>query len=357
VTGDLPTDALTGCLLGTAVGDSLGLPYEGVSRRRAAKLFPGPLRHRFVFRRGMISDDTEHSLFVAQALLAHPESPDAFAKSLAWKLRWWFLGLPAGVGLATIRACLKLWLGFPPAKSGVRSAGNGPAMRTALLGAYFGEDEDALRRHVEAATIITHRDPRALTGAMAVAVCAQVGAKSEASARPDVSTVLERLKNLAPSDGEWVSAMDKLSVHLASDRAVLDFADSLSLQRGVTGYIYHTVPVTIYAWLRHWGDFRSTLEAVVRCGGDADTTGAIAGALAGATVGLQGIPAEWLDGIKDWPRSTELLREVAGSLVGRKGGQSGLGPVGYPWPAVAPRNLFFLAVVLVHGFRRLLPPY
>ncbi|TVS08433.1 MAG: hypothetical protein EA424_28605 [Planctomycetaceae bacterium] len=44
------------------------------------------------------------------------------------------LGLPAGVGMATARACLKLWLGFPPKRSGVDSAGNGPAMGKAVLG-------------------------------------------------------------------------------------------------------------------------------------------------------------------------------------------------------------------------------
>ena len=75
----------------------------------------------------MISDDTEHTLMVAQSLLKHPDDADAFARSLAWRLRWWVLGLPAGVGLATARACLKLWLGFSPERSGIWSAGNGPA--------------------------------------------------------------------------------------------------------------------------------------------------------------------------------------------------------------------------------------
>ena len=55
-----------------------------------------------------------------------------------------------------------------------------------------------------------------------------------------------------------------------------DFAASLGLTNGVTGYIYHTVPVAVYAWLRHYGDFRVTLEAVLDCGGDTDTVGAIA---------------------------------------------------------------------------------
>ncbi len=59
----------------------------------------------------------------------------------------------------------------------------------------------------------------------------------------------------------------------------------------------------VYAWLRHYGDFRATLEAALDCGGDTDTVGAIAGALAGATTGAAAIPEPWLRGIIDWPRS------------------------------------------------------
>ena len=101
-------------LLGTAVGDSVGLARRGPVAAPASAYAPGPWRHRFLCGRGMISDDTEHTLLVAQSLLTHPDDAAAFSRSLAWRLRWWFLGLPAGIGLATARACLKLWLGFPP---------------------------------------------------------------------------------------------------------------------------------------------------------------------------------------------------------------------------------------------------
>lgn len=78
----------------------------------------------------MIRDDTEHTLMVAQTLLTHPDDAMTFGRSLAWRLRWWFLGLPAGVGLATARACLKIWPGFPLDHSGVYSAGNDAAKRS-----------------------------------------------------------------------------------------------------------------------------------------------------------------------------------------------------------------------------------
>ena len=72
----------------------------------------------------------------------------------------------------------------------------------------------------------------------------------------------------------------------------------------------------------------------------------------GAVVGEQGVPADWLDGIGDWPRNITLLRGVADRLAAGEGG-----PVRYLCPATLPRNLLFLLIVLMHGFRRLLPPY
>jgi ADP-ribosyl-[dinitrogen reductase] hydrolase len=357
VRDDTVQDRLAGVLLGTAVGDSVGLPAEGLSPRRCQRLLPGPWRHRLLCGRGMISDDTEHTLMVAQSLLKHPGDAAAFGRSLAWRLRWWFLGLPAGVGLATARACLKLWLGFSPQRSGVYSAGNGPAMRSALLGAYFCEDQDMIERFVTASTRLTHADPRALTGALAVARLAAWAVQHEPAEPPSAEFVADLLTNLASADREWGELVGKLLAAWARKESVAAFASFLGLGGGVTGYVYHTVPVAVYAWLRHYGDFRASLEAVLDCGGGTDTGGAIVGALAGGTVGASGIPADWISGVIDWPRSDGLLRKVASRLGQQKREGQPLGPVGYFWPAVLPRNLLFLIVVLLHGFRRLAPPY
>lgn len=91
----------SGVLVGTAVGDALGLPAEGFSPEQIQRRWGNHWKMRFVFGRGMISDDTEHTLMVAQALLEHPDDVAAFQRSLAWKLRWWFVALPAGVGLVS----------------------------------------------------------------------------------------------------------------------------------------------------------------------------------------------------------------------------------------------------------------
>lgn len=343
---------LTGLLLGTAVGDALGLPAEGLSRHRIEQRWHGVWRHRFIFGRGMCSDDTEHTVFVAQALLAHPEDPAAFQRCLAWKLRLWLLGLPAGIGLATLRAILKLWLGFTPARSGVFSAGNGPAMRSAILGACFVDEHPKRRAFVSAATRITHTDPKAETAALAVA---EAAAWAVNQGEP-VEKLLERLPALG-HDNQWPTLCRKLTDALSREASVASFAEELGLRNGVSGYAYHSVPVALYAWLRHPRDFPTALKAALDCGGDTDTVGAIVGALAGASCGVHGIPAAWLNGIWEWPRSTSILKAVASRLAQQKAAGQPLGPVRYFWPGLIPRNLLFLAVVLAHGFRRLAPPW
>ncbi|MGO9115208.1 MAG: ADP-ribosylglycohydrolase family protein [Thermoguttaceae bacterium] len=350
-------DRLAGILLGTAVGDALGLPVEGLSPQRRRRLMPDGWRHRFFLGRGMISDDTEHTLIVAQSLLRHPAAVDAFQRRLAWHLRWWFAGLPAGIGMATARACVKLWLGFPLARSGVFSAGNGPAMRSALIGGYFHDQPEMLHGFVLASTRLTHTDPKASVGTEAVARLAAWTVEHDPAEQPDVASIAARLAELAPQDREWCEWIEHMLAALAAGTSVPEFAISLGLSKGVTGYIYHTVPIAAYAWLRYYGDFRVTVEAALDCGGDTDTVGAIAGALAGATAGEVGIPEPWLRGIIDWPRSIRLLRKVGDRLAEQLHTGRCLGEISYFWPAVLPRNLFFLLVVLFHGFRRLAPPY
>lgn len=152
-----PHHSLIHSLLGTALGDSLGLPSEGMSRSRIAKRWKGPLEQRFLFGHGMISDDTEHTILVAQSLLLCGGEPAIFQKRLAGKLRWWFAGLPAGIGLATAKAIIKLWIGFPPGRNGVFSAGNGPVMRAPILGVYFANDSGPRASFVKASTRLRHR--------------------------------------------------------------------------------------------------------------------------------------------------------------------------------------------------------
>jgi ADP-ribosylglycohydrolase len=347
--------AIVGSILGTAVGDAMGLPYEALSKRRGVRLLGEPDRHRFLFGRGMVSDDTEHTCMVAQALIASAGDADEFARQMAWRLRWWLAGVPAGIGKATLLSILKLWCGFSPHNSGVFSAGNGPAMRSAVLGAAI-DDVDRLQALVRVSTRITHTDPKAEYGALAVALAARLGREQNGV---NGSVYLERLRSLLPSEaaGEFLALMDKSVRSAAAGESTPVFAESLGLGKGVSGYVYHTVPVAIHAWLRHGGDYRSAVMEVIRCGGDTDTTAAIVGGIAGAALGKDGIPAEWLSGLWEWPRTVAWMERLGECLEwalaeGRGGVVPRLSAVG-----LMGRNGVFLLVLLGHVARRCLPPW
>ncbi|MBF0499811.1 MAG: ADP-ribosylglycohydrolase family protein [Candidatus Riflebacteria bacterium] len=351
-------EGVIGSLLGTAVGDSLGLPFEGLVPARARRLFSGSIRQRLVFGRGMLSDDTDHACLTALAITRSPSDHDLFIRNLAWYLRFWGASLPAGIGFATLRAIGKLWLGFGCSSSGVFSAGNGPAMRSPIIGASFVDDDPGLVTMVRLSTRLTHTDPKAEAGALLAAFATRYAIKNPGKS-PSSSGILESLRVALGEDitKELSILVEKADKSAASGCTTPEFAASIGLERGVSGYMYHTIPCVLHAWFRHPDDFRAAIEDLLACGGDADTTCAILGGIMGAGLGKAGIPADWLNGIMDWPWNVTSIEEAGNRLA--KALESRL-PQPVPaiiWPAVFVRNLAFLAIILGHGFRRLLPPY
>ena len=345
---------LVGSLIGTAMGDSIGLPYEGLSRHRGAKMLGAPTRQRLFFGHGMVSDDTEHACMTAQALIVSGGDVAVFRKNLASRLRWWLLPLPAGVGLATARAILRLWVGISPERSGVFSAGNGPAMRAPIIGAAI-DDMHALRALVRASTRLTHTDEKAEVGALAAALAAHMAARQGQVAGDDFLAQLTAL--LAGEGGEFLALMRRAVQAANQGQTTQEFAAALGLERGVSGYMWHTLPVVIHAWLTHQNDFRAAIISIVECGGDTDSTAAILGGIVGASCGPTGIPAEWQSALLEWPRSIRWM-----TRLGRVLAQAPVAGVKKRvrdlfFPVVLLRNVFFLGVVLFHGLRRLLPPY
>ncbi len=336
-----PAARYIGCLVGTAVGDSLLLVGERLSRSRIARRYPGRLQHRFFFGRGLVSDDTEHHALVAQCLLAHPDDVDAFSRRFAWRLRWWFVCLPAGIGMATLKACVRLWLGFPRTRSGVASGGDGPAMRVAIVGARFADDPGRRRAYVDAATLLTHRHPHALAGARAVAETAAWVVRGERL------EALWSALGACSDDPIWAERLEILRRWHADGTPVDALADGIGCARSVSGWSMHAVPLAIGAWLRHRDDSAAGLEAIFRCGGDTATIGAIAGAWWGIDRGEAAFDPTWISGIVDVPLSIGVLRRIGAALA------VGSGPVRWAWPLMPVRALVFLATVIVHVLRRM----
>jgi ADP-ribosylglycohydrolase len=230
-------------------------------------------------------------------------------------------------------------------------------MRSAPLGAFFAFAPEQLDDYLQASTRITHTDPRALTGAKAVAYLTALIIRENLTERLSLEDFSKVLQGANSQDEDWNNLVRLISTAYRKHHSVDQFAEALGLFNGITGYVYHTVPVAVYAWYKHFGDFEQTLSAVLNCGGDTDTSGAVAGALVGAVAGETGIPSDWLKGLFDWPRGPKLLREIADELAEKSQRLTASSPVRYFWPGLVLRNAFFLSVVLLHGFRRLAPPY
>lgn len=280
-----------------------------------------------------------------------------FPRSLSRLLTRWFLALPAGTGLATARACLRLLLGRKPERSGVWSAGNGPAMRAPIIGVCFADKPAQMLELVRVSTRITHTDPKAEYGAAAAAIAAGLAAQADAVPDP-ARALLESLKDAYGHNArELLDLLECAAASAASGQTTEDFATRIGCADGVSGYVYHTVPAAIHAWLAHRDSYRSAVTSVIRCGGDTDTTGAITGAIIGASVGKRGIPQEWLSDLRDWPRTLGWIERLGCRLSATIDEGEPFRAPDVPFGLAFIRNLMFLCVVLAHGFRRLLPPY
>ncbi|RYG47761.1 ADP-ribosylglycohydrolase family protein [bacterium] len=291
-------ERLKGCLLGTAVGDALGLAREGLTAERGRKMF-GPLeKPDLLFGRGMVSDDTELTVLTLQSLQS-ADTPEACASDFARRLRRWVLLIPPGVGLATARAGWRGVFGRRWDRMGVPSAGNGAAMRAAIFGAWFGNDP---RREafVLANARVTHTDSRAIEAAIRVAA--------------------------------W-AAGEPLPVEA-------------SIPNNSNGFAPTTMATVAGCLAAHPRDLQAGVRTAIEAGGDTDTIAAIVGGILGARLEPDAVPPDWITSVIEQPRSMNWMRDLARG--------SAKEPIA---PLLFVRNLFLLVVVLFHGFRRLLPPY
>jgi ADP-ribosyl-[dinitrogen reductase] hydrolase len=225
------------------------------------------------------------------------------------------------------------------------SAGNGPAMRAALIGVYFADDLERLIEFCDRSSVITHRDPRAVVGARVVAIaarCAVLELDDETFFREAISVC--RVGSVAVD--AWINALRWIKSSSEVQLSVDDFAASIGGTDCVSGFVMESVPVAVYGWLAGRLGLRAALESVIRLGGDTDTIGAIVGGLCGASGAA--IPSDLVEGLWEWPRGVKWMRLLAARFA------SDGEPLRFAWPLVWPRNALFAGVVLYHGFKRLL---
>jgi ADP-ribosylglycohydrolase len=327
-------DRARGCLLGLAVGDALGAPLEGLSAQQikshygqvtdyvdGAKAWKKkPYRWRMP---GLYTDDTQQALAISDVLVECGLVSAQHLAELYLRLatpEGVFLGAHRGVGRSFRLVLENLKKHIDPECTGQDSAGIGAAMRIAPVGVYFADEPDLapLYDAVIAASLMTHRDIRSLAGACAVACAVRrlAAPDSERSAAfifrlaADVARFEERiagefadrvvsLPKFGTSISRSIAAVEPL-LERPRDRAFNALMEEANrhgaepiCRRATMGFPPALIPTCLYVFLTA-ETFEDAIIEIVNLGGDADSAGAILGAMAGAFWGKGAIPKRWL---------------------------------------------------------------
>ena len=317
-------DRARGVLLGCAVGDALGVPFEfkppqdfGPERLPLGMPGGGP----FNFGPGEWSDDTQMSLCIARAAwdgldLSSGKGLERVAKAFVG----WYKGGPRDVGgqvssvLATART--KGWKGLAQraaeryVNAPENSAGNDSLMRTAPVALRHLDNPKKLTAAARKVSALTHADPDCLD-ACTLWVHAIRGAVLHGDAVAGMAAGLAELEPKARN--RWAGLLDEAEHHMP-----YDFPNN--------GWVVHALQAAWSAVTLSWEEhgkmllgptpFEQGITAAVGCGKDTDTVAAIAGALLGAVWGASGIRPEWRAEVRGWPCSTgaDLIR-IAEEIV------------------------------------------
>lgn len=334
-------DRVAGVLLGAAVGDALGVPYEfgqPLSEKQKPEMIGGGLGP---FAPGEYSDDTQMQVCIAEvaATGADLRTGEALDKVAANFLGWYRSG-PADIGNQT-RSVLSaasrlkgsvsqamLAISRRHAATHALSAGNGSLMRTGIVALAYLDDPEAM---AEAATVLnelTHADPDC--AAACILWCSGIRTAVLDGTFDGVRAGLD----LLPEDrrAQWAAWLDEAEANPPRHFGAKNGWVVAALQAAWSAITRTPTPQdrpedgTFAA--QH---FQLALEAAVRSGNDTDTVAAIAGALLGARWGCSAIPLAWQHKVHGWPSNTgaDLVRLAV--LTARGGRDDADG-----WPS-APR--------------------
>lgn len=318
----LSDDRILGALLGTAVGDALGMPVEGLSHTNVRTYYLGIKKYRDDERRkdlsaGQWTDDTQFSFAVARAIAgasAPADWPAAVAKqylALRDDARRW--------GPTTTAAIERLADGAAPDASGdAERPTNGAAMRAAPLGLWWaaaGATRDAAFEAIRPVLAVTHRHPVALCAGWGQAAAVRYVA-SQPQEEFDRDAFWEAVTDAVRWSESHLDAPEDLSRRLAVladrlDRFPLDLGDACD---GVGVRADESWPFACAMFARRPHLLENTLLSGINVGGDADTTGAMMGALLGALHGWEAFPAEWKEGLEDAGRLTQEGHRMSRAL-------------------------------------------
>jgi ADP-ribosyl-[dinitrogen reductase] hydrolase len=306
-----------GCLLGLAIGDALGMPFEGwrppwILSHLGGKVkdfLPSPKRH---LNRGQWTDDTKMALYLLRSILrgGGRVDPEDVARSY---VEWFESGDLRGIGQTTLDAIMRLRAGTPwdrSGRTGEYAAGNGTAMRTAPIGLLHCLRPDDMKRDSCIDAIITHNNPDAISGSLAVNFFVSRGVRQADFVEAKPTLINECIQFIGPG---------KVADNLARARDLLlddSMRCSTALQiLGTGGHVVETVASAVFCFLKTPDNFEESIINAVMGGSDTDTTAAVAGAISGAWNGTWNIPRKWVSAVE----GSEEFRSLAGQLFNFSG--------------------------------------
>ena len=313
-----------GAIVGSAVGDALGAPFEFGPAGEYSRRFPLPVQGGhgemvggggFNWAAGEFTDDTQMALALAESLLVTRgfDADDLWTRFRAWAHDANDIGINTRAVLSHVSHVGAAEKGHHA--TGGRSASNGCVMRIApvgVIGVALGQQATIEIAAAQAA--LTHFDPAAAAGAAIVA---------ELVRRVIISGVFHGVAEAVVSD---------LSNHSTLGDAVAKYAPLVSIDFDPhthvgpgNGSVWTTVAQAVWA-VRTTSSFEDAMVAVINLGGDTDSVAAVAGAIVGALYGMQRIPVRWATYVHGYVRQsdgdrreyrTQDLIDVGRRLLGR----------------------------------------
>ncbi len=293
-----------GCLLGSAVGDAIGAPWEGLTSFDIHQL-AGPALEK-VFHPDAdeldYTDDTEMMVGVAEALAKHGSiQSESLIQIFA---RNYHPERGYGKGARRILEAViagEDWDHVASSTFPGGSLGNGAAMRVAPIGIFFCDDLDHVWSEARESAWPTHRHPVGIEAAQVLALAIALAARATSLSRKQfLDALLERAHT---EEIRWALQTAR-SLHRGDSIGVL----------GSTLEAHRSVVTAIASFAASPGDFETAVGRVIALGDDTDTLAAMTGALCGAFAGIDAIPARLVAKLENTPSGRNHIRSLAERL-------------------------------------------
>jgi ADP-ribosylglycohydrolase len=290
--GDTPEQRMSRALIsleGLATGDACGEHFRPIGQEWDRPLTVERAKRSAPWR---YTDDTQMALSIVTTLRLHGEiDQDDLALSFG---RHYDITrgygpsmhelLPAIRSRRPWRTAAKMLFG------GSGSFGNGSAMRVAPLGAYYADEPELIPEQAARSAEVTHAHPEALAGAVAVALASAFAWRQrEADNPPSRVDFLEEVIARTPESAVRRGLLEARD--LPSDTT--PYFAAIVLGNGSHVTCPDTVPYCLWVASGHLRDWEEAFWQALSDARDRDTVCAIVGGIVAASVGVDGIPAEW----------------------------------------------------------------